>query len=90
MDTKSKMDSKNHKAFNMVLLYTEGCPATPKTIGLIEECISELGLHVELKRILINSQEEADEWKFLGSPTVQINCIDIDPPVRESTNFGFM
>jgi hypothetical protein len=83
------MDSKKHKALNMVVLYTEGCPSTPKTIDLIEECISELGLHVELKKILINSQEDTDDWKFLGSPTVQINGIDIDPSVRGDTNFGF-
>ena len=79
-----------NKALNMVVLYNEGCPATPKTIALIEACISESGIQVQLRKILISSQEEADEWKFLGSPTVQINGIDIDPTARDAKAFGFM
>ncbi len=78
------------KALNMVVLYNEGCPATPKTIELIEECISESGIQVQLQKILVSSREEANEWKFLGSPTVQINGIDIDPGVRDAKVFGFM
>lgn len=79
-----------NKQLNMVILYNENCPATPKTIEFIEECISEFGIHVELRKILVRSQQEADEWKFLGSPTVQINGIDIDPGVRDAKVFGFM
>ena len=78
------------KAINMVILYNEGCPATPNTIELIEQCISESGVQVQLRKILVTSQEEANQWKFLGSPTVQINGIDIDPSVRDAKIFGFM
>ncbi len=79
-----------NKPLNVVVLYNESCPATPKTIELVEECISEYGIHVELRKILVSSQTEANEWKFLGSPTVQINGIDIDPGVRDAKFFGFM
>jgi len=72
----------------VVVLYTEGCPATPKTCELIAECLSELGLDVELRKVLIASQEEAERRRFLGSPTVQINGIDIDPAARDSEGFG--
>ena len=78
------------KALNMVILYNEGCPAAPKTIKLIEECIFESGSQVQLRKILVSSQEEANEWRFLGSPTVQINGIDIDPAVRDANDYGFM
>jgi hypothetical protein len=78
------------KAINMVILYNEGCPSTPKTIELIEECISESSVQVHLHKILVTSQDEANEWKFLGSPTVQVNGIDIDPSVRDAKVFGFM
>ena len=62
-----------HKALDILVLYAEGCPATPKTIDLIEECISDMGLRVDLMKITIHSQDESDAWKFLGSPTVQVN-----------------
>jgi hypothetical protein len=79
-----------NKALNMVVLYNDACPATPKAIELIEECISESDIPVELRKILVSSQEEANEWRFLGSPTVQINGIDIDPAARDAKIFGFM
>lgn len=75
---------------NLVVLYNEGCPAITETIQRIEECLSESGIPVEMRKILVSSQEEANEWKFLGSPTVQINGIDIDPGVRDANVFGFM
>jgi len=29
------------------------------------------------------------EKKFLGSPTIRINGLDVDPSMRSSTNYGF-
>lgn len=78
------------KALDMVILYHEGCPATPKAIKVIEDCIKESGIPVGLRKILIKTQEEAEKWRFLGSPTVQINGIDIDPRARHAKVFGFM
>jgi hypothetical protein len=74
----------------IVVLYNEGCPATSKTVELIEECLYELGLHVELRKVLVNTREEAVERRFLGSPTVQVNGIDIDPGARDAKVFGFL
>ena len=79
-----------HKPLTNVVLYTEGCPATPKTVALVEEYVSGMGLRAELKKIPIHAQDEADARNFPGSPTVQINGVDIDPSVRGDTRFGFM
>lgn len=79
-----------NKPLDMVVLYNERCPATPKTIERIEECISESGIPVRLRKILVGSQEDADQWRFLGSPTVQINGIDVDPAARDARAFGFL
>jgi metal-sulfur cluster biosynthetic enzyme len=90
MRGKIKEQSSGKKLLNVTLLYTEGCPATPNTIERIRECVAELGVRVELRKVRIDSQEEADRSRFLGSPTVQINGIDIDPSVRDSKVFGLM
>lgn len=82
--------NESDKGGGVVVLHTEGCPATPQTIALIKECILELGIDIDLREALITTQEEAEEWRFLGSPTVQINGIDIDPSARDSKVFGFM
>ena len=78
------------KAICIVVLHTEGCPSTPKTVGMIRECTSELGIPADLREMLVRTQKEADAWRFLGSPTVQVNGLDIDPSARTSSIFGFM
>lgn len=86
MEKKIKADTKR----GIVVLHNETCPSTPKTVELITECILELGIHVDFRKVLVATQEEAESWRFLGSPTVQINGIDIDPSARDSKVFGFM
>jgi len=72
------------------VLYTEGCSATPATIDLIYNVAAETNVLVSLERILVETPDQANELQFLGSPTVQVNGLDIDPSARNSTDFGFM
>lgn len=78
------------KKVTIVVLHTRGCPSTPKTLDLLARCLSETGIRADLRAVLVGTQEEADEWRFLGSPTVQVNGRDIDPGARGSRVFGFM
>lgn len=78
------------KAISIIVLHTEGCPSTPKTVEMIRECSSKLGIPTDLRKVLVRTQDEADAWRFLGSPTVQVNGIDIDSSARTSSIFGFM
>ncbi len=84
------MDSIGDKNLEVVVLYNKNCPATPGTIERIEKCASDSGIRVKLRKVLIDSRDEANEWKFLGSPTVRIGGLDIDPAAREAKVFGFM
>ena len=72
------------------ILYTEGCAATPKTIQLVQDVAHEMGVPILLQRTAVVSAEEAAALRFLGSPTVQIDGLDVDPAARASTAFGFM
>jgi hypothetical protein len=71
------------------VLFSEGCDNTPPTIDLIKQTALESGIEIDLKMILVESQEQARQWKFLGSPTVQVNGFDIDPSARLAAAFGF-
>ncbi len=75
---------------NATILYTEGCAATPLTIDLVRETASEMGFGLNLETIRVEDQRQAEDLRFLGSPTVQINGLDIDPGARDSTLYGFM
>ncbi len=78
------------RAVSIVVLHNKSCPATAKTVELIRTCVSELKVPAQLREVLVSTREEAEAWRFLGSPTVQIDGRDVDPAVRESRNFGFM
>jgi hypothetical protein len=78
------------KPLDVSVLYTAGCAGTPPTIALIEGVSKETGIPVRLREILVESPDQAVELRFLGSPTVQVNGVDVDAAARDSTDFGFM
>ena len=80
---------RNNMTITVKVLFSEGCDNTPPTIDLIKQISSELGIEVDLKLIRIESQDQASQWKFLASPTVQVNGLDIEPSARSAAAFGF-
>lgn len=70
------------------VLSTEGCANTPLAISRIEEVAKELGIPIYIEKLRIKTQEEAIRNRFFGSPTIQINGVDIDPEKKESTAYG--
>jgi hypothetical protein len=70
------------------VLSTRGCGNTPQTISLIEETARGSNIRIHLEKVIIRTQEQADSNRFLGSPTVQINGVDLDPDMRDKTTYG--
>jgi hypothetical protein len=66
----------------------QGCSATPPTIDLLKETAKELKAAIALEHVFVESQEEAVEHRHIGSPTVLVNGIDIEPEAREIYQFG--
>ena len=69
------------------LLYFDGCPSyealLPRLRALVEH--HDAG-EVELRRI--ESVDAAERERFLGSPTVRIDGVAIEPAARERSYFG--
>lgn len=76
-------------AVKVKVVYTEGCANTPPAMERIQSVAAELGIAIELTRVLIHTQTEAEEHHFLGSPTIQLNGLDMDPAMRGRQSFGF-
>ncbi len=72
------------------VLYTQGCANTPPTVQLIERVAQDMGLSIEINKVSVTSQAQAEKLRFLGSPTVQIDGQDIEPDARHSSDFGLM
>jgi hypothetical protein len=69
-------------------LYFKGCPNAEPALKLLKQvCCEEKGLDGKIEVTEVRSEEETKRYNFLGSPTIQINDLDIerdrrnDPPV---------
>lgn len=87
----SSQASENNTQENVIqvkVVSLEGCQMTPPTIALIQETAEEIGLQIELERVIVRTPQEAVENRHIGSPTVQFNGMDIDPAARDIQDFG--
>lgn len=66
----------------------EKCEATPAAIALVKEVAKDMGIEMHFTHTVIKTQEEADRYRHIGSPTIQINGLDIDQGARDIKQFG--
>ncbi|RUL84391.1 DF family (seleno)protein [Tautonia sociabilis] len=71
------------------VLYFEGCPNHAPALQLAREVVSELGLDATVEEVEVKTPEDVVERRFLGSPTVLVDGVDIEPRARERTDFAF-
>lgn len=72
------------------VLYFEGCPKLSPTAERVKEALQQEGLTAEVVKINVQDDTTARSLGFLGSPTVRINDLDIEPAARLSKDFGLM
>ena len=68
------------------LLYFDGCPGHERLAPTLRELASRHG--VELAQRRIDTPAEAQQARFLGSPTVRVDGVDVEPGARERSDFG--
>ena len=61
------------------VLYTPGCPNYLPAIERIERVLSSELLRAEIRSLVVNSDAEAIELMFLGSPTIRVDGEDVEP-----------
>jgi hypothetical protein len=69
------------------LLYWEGCPSHPRALAELRALLHELG-HGEADIVLrrVDTEEQAAELGFCGSPTIRVDGVDpLPPPPGEPT-----
>jgi hypothetical protein len=60
----------------------------PPTVELVKKIAQDLNIPIKMETVIVGTQEQARELRFLGSPTVQIEGLDIEPSARDSFAFG--
>ena len=72
------------------VFYFEECPNHLPTVERINTILREEGCHAVLCEVLVADIETAQRVNFLGSPTVRVNGIDIEPTAHNRKDFGLM
>ena len=72
------------RCVNVELLWWEGCPSTERALEAVREALDELGLGgVEVQMREIETDDDALEAGFVGSPTILIDGVDLVPAAAE-------
>lgn len=70
------------------VLYFEGCPNHAPTVERVRQTLQSEHETADVREVEVRTQEEAESLGFLGSPSVRINGLDIEPEVRSLKNYG--
>jgi len=62
-------------------LYYEECPSHELALERLREVMAEESIANEVEVIKVETEEQAHELRFVGSPTIRVDGQDIDPPI---------
>jgi len=68
------------------VLYFDGCPSHERLLPVVRALAAEHGVQLTLRRI--EDAAQAVHARFLGSPSMRVNGVDIEPGADERTDFG--
>ena len=67
------------------LLYFDGCPSYEALLPRVQRLLAG---RAELELRAVESPEEAEAERFLGSPTLRVNGEDVDAGAAERRDYG--
>ena len=70
------------------LLYLDGCPSYERFLPRLRALLVEAGIADEVRLRRVESPEVAVAERFLGSPTVRVDGIDVEPGADRRRDFG--
>jgi hypothetical protein len=74
-----------HSGSTIEVLYFEGCPSYEQAVALVREALTAERMTTPIRLICVETDAEASQYGFYGSPTIRVNGKDIAPlPAGES------
>jgi hypothetical protein len=65
-------------------LFYEDCPSHELALQRLREVLAEESIDTDVEVVEVESEEQAQELRFIGSPTILLNGLDIVPPPPDS------
>ena len=70
------------------VLYFEGCPGHRPAVELVRHVLSDLKVEAQVEEVEVRDAAEAEGLRFLGSPTIQVDGIDIEPGAEARSDYA--
>ena len=70
-------------------MYFEGCPNHEPARALVERLARELDVEPEIELVEVADPGAAAALRFLGSPTVRVDGVDVEPGAEQRRDFAF-
>jgi len=64
------------------ILYFDGCPNHKPATELVRELLRELAISAEVMEVNVPDAATAEGVRFLGSPSIRIDGLDVEPAAR--------
>jgi hypothetical protein len=72
------------------ILGFDGCPNHKPAVERVQEVLHEEGVSAELAEVNVSDASMAQELKFLGSPSIRVSGLDVEPAARVASDYGMM
>jgi copper chaperone CopZ len=72
------------------VLYFDECPNHKPAVARVQELLREEGVNAELLELNVSGPSIAQMLGFLGSPSVRVNGLDVEPEARVAREYGMM
>ncbi len=69
-------------------MIVEDCPHAEAAAELVSMVALELDAAVDVRRTVVETLDAASRLRFLGSPTVRVNGVDVEPGAAERSDFA--
>jgi hypothetical protein len=76
------------RSIQIEILHSRGCANTLPTAELLKDIAKDLQISIDIVMVVVDTEEQANRLRFLGSPTVRIDGADIEPSAQDALAFG--
>ena len=70
------------------VLYFDGCPNAQVAADHARAAVARAGTPADVRLVRIEGDDDAIRHRFLGSPTIRVEGVDVDGSARARTDFG--
>lgn len=70
------------------LLYFDGCPSHEAFLPRLHELLAQADVDVPVQQRRVESDAAAQSEHFLGSPTLRVDGVDVEPGAWDRADYG--